>query len=200
VKLTFKQQHFEYNKTASVEEVIEKINELLLEGYYFSHFIADEAEVYENPEEYLRANLGRIKKLEVITKTEKEFLNDILISTEDYLKGTKIELAALPQAFYTNPTAETWTSFELLLEGAGWLNDVLAVIANSKKRPTNWEAYTKLQLALDAEVAKLSEAVQQKNNKQIGDIIQNGIIPNFNALEVEVRVTNDTIGVRQNLN
>lgn len=197
--LIFEQQQIEYEKTPSSDDVIGKINELLSEDYYFSHFIADGTEIYEDHEEYLNVNLKNIKKLEVIAKTEKEFMNDVLLSTEDYFKRAKPDLASLPEDFYSNPTVDTWTSFDMLLEGAGWLNDMLAVVEESKERPVNWIAYAKLTIALQQELAKLGQAVERKNHVQIGDIIRDGIIPNYAALEAEIERTIDAEGTREGL-
>ena len=87
----------------------------------------------------------------------------------------------------------------MLLEGAGWLNDMLTVVEENKERPPNWKAYAKLTIALQQELAKLSHAVERKDNVQIGDIIRDGIIPNYEALEVEIERTIDVEGTREGL-
>lgn len=197
--LIFEEQQIEYEKTPTVDDVIGKINELFSETHYFSHFIADGTEIYADHEEYLNVNLANIKQLEVITKTEKEFMNEVLLSAEDYFKRAKPEFARLPEEFYGNPTSDTWTSFEMLLEGAGWLDDMLSVVEDSEERPVNWEAYAKLTLILQQELAKLGEALERKDNSQIGDIIRDGIIPNYEALSVEIGRTIDAEGTREDI-
>jgi len=197
--LIFEQQRIEYEKTPTVDDVIGKINELFSETHYFSHFIADGIEIYADHEEYLNENLATIKQLEVITKTEKEFMNEVLLSAEDYFKRAKPDLARLPEEFYNNPTQDTWTSFEMLLEGAGWLDDMMSVVEDSEERPKNWAAYEKLTLNLQQELIKLGEAVDKKDHSQIGDVIRDGIIPNYEALNVEVGRTIDAEGMRENL-
>lgn len=200
MKLTFGEHQIEYKKTPTSDEVIKKINEFLAEGYYFSHYIADGTEIYEDYEAYLNTNLGRLKKLEVIAKIEKEFMNDVLISAEDYLKRAKPELTVLHQEFIDGPRSETWTRFEMLLEGTGWLNDMLSVVGGSNERPASWESYVELQASMQAELAKLSEAVEKENYVQIGNILRDGLIPNFFALETEIGKTIDVSGTRKNLN
>jgi len=139
MKLIFQEQQFKFDKTPSSDEVVEKINELLKENYYFSHFIVDGIEIYEDHEDYLTVNLDRIEKLEVIAKTEKEFLNELLLSAEDYLKRAKPELASLPDGFYSNPSPEIRSSFSQLMEGLQWLDEMLSVIDKSNERPTDWD-------------------------------------------------------------
>src|SRR5690606_22843805 len=104
----------------------------------------DGIEIYEDHEAYLTVNLNQITKLEVIAKTEKEFMNDVLISAEDYFKPAKPDMAALPESFYNHPTSETWANFEMLLEGAQWLYDMLTVVGGSEERPSNWAYYAEL--------------------------------------------------------
>jgi len=199
MKLIFGQEQIEFEKTPSAEDVITKINELHAEDYYFSHFIADGIEIYEDHEDYLNVNLGRVKKLEVVAKIEKEFINDVLISAEDYLKRAKAELVALDEDFSNGPTTETWASFDMLLEGAGWLNDMLSVVGGSNTRPANWEAYAELSVGMQGELAKLGEAVEKEDHVRIGNILRNGLILNFDALEMEIGTTIDSQGVRVGL-
>lgn len=200
MELIFQQHQFEYKKTPSSDEVIEKINELLNQNDYFSHFIADGIEIYEEHETYLNLNLDRIEKLEVITKTEREFVNDILLSAEDYLKRAKPELATLPDEFYANPTPDTWTTFSQFIEGVQWLDEMLSVVGNSNERPKNWDMYAELSQSMQAELANLGEAVENGDNVLIADIIQYELISNFEALEAEIEKTIDTEGMRYDLN
>ena len=51
MKLIFEQQQIEYEKTPSSDDVNGKVNEYLADNYYFSHFITDGTEIYEDHEE-----------------------------------------------------------------------------------------------------------------------------------------------------
>ena len=199
MKLIIGEQQIVLDKKITSDEVIGKINEYLAEGYYFSHFIVDGVEVFDEHEEYLNLNLDRIRELEVVAKTEKEFMNDVLFSTEDYLKRAKPELSVLATEFTATPTAETWANFEMLLEGAGWLTDMLTVIGDSNERPANWETYVKLSAKLQGELAKLAESVEQEQLGQISDSIQNDLLLIYESLEAEVGKTIDSEGTRENL-
>lgn len=199
MELTFQEKKFEFNTTTSPDEVVAKINELLKENYYFSHFIVDGIEIYEEHEEYLIVNVDRIEKLEVIAKTEKEFLNDILLSTEDYLKRAKPELASLPDGFYSNPSPGVRSSFSQLMEGLQWLDEMLLVIEKSNERPMDWDMCMELSESMKAEIVNLSEAVGNSDNILIADIIQYEFIPLFESLETEVGKIIDTVGTRHDL-
>jgi len=199
MELIFQEQQFDFDKTPSPDEVVAKINEYLKEDYYFSHFIADGIEIYEDHEDYLTVNLDRIKKLEVIAKTEKEFLNELLLSTEDYLKRAKLELASLPDGFYSNPSPEIRANFSQLMEGIQWLDKMLSVIDKSKERPVEWNLCMSLSQSMKGEIVNLSGAVDNSDNILIADIIQYEFIPIFESLETEVGKTIDTVGMRHDL-
>ena len=199
MELIFQEQQFEFDKTPSSDEVVAKINELLKGNYYFSHFIADGTEIYEDHEDYITVNVDRIEKLEVIAKTENEFLNDILLSAEEYLKRAKPELASLPDGFYSNPSPETRSNFSQLMEGLKWLDEMLLVIDKSNERPVDWNQCMELSQSMKQEIVNLSEAVDNSDNILIADIIQYEFIPIFESLETEIGKTIDTVGMRHDL-
>jgi len=200
LKLIIGEQHIEYKEKPSAEEVIERINESVTEGYYFSHFIADGTEVYDEHEEYLESNLDEIEELVVVIKTVKEFMNDVLLSAEEYLERAIPEVSALANDFNRVPTSDTWDRFEMLLGGVEWLNDMLKVVCSSKERPSNWEMYQQMTANMQAELSKLGKAVERKKNNQISAIIKNGLLPIFERLEKEFGKTVDSEFVRRNLN
>ncbi|QNK87247.1 hypothetical protein H7992_18890 [Sporosarcina sp. resist] len=199
MELVFQEQQIEFSEIPSSDEVFTKINDLLDRNYYFSHFIADGTEIYEDHEAYLNVNLDRIEKIEIIAKTEKEFMNDIFLSAEDYLKRAKPELAALTDGFYSNPTAETHTSFSQLMDGLQWLDEMLTLIAVSSERPPNGEVYEELMQTLQTQIAQLGVAVENSDNILIADIIQYELIPIFKKLETIIGESIDMVGTRHDL-
>lgn len=200
LKLIIGEQHIEYKEMPSADEVIERINESLTEGHYFSHFIADGEEVYDEHEEYLERKLDVIGELEVVIRTEKEFMNDVLLSAEEYLKRAIPEVNVLADDFKRVPSSDSWARFDMLLGGVEWLNDMLKVVCNSKVRPSNWEMYQQMTSNMQAELSKLGKAVEKKNNGQISAIIKNDLLPIFERLEKEFGETIDSEFVRRNLN
>ena len=199
MELIFKEQQIKFDKIPSSEDVIMKINDLLKDNYYFSHFIVDGIDIFEKHEDYLDINMDRIEKIEVIAKTEKEFVNDILLSAEEYLQRAKPELAALTDGFYATLTAETHTSFAQLMDGLQWLDEMLALLVNSNECPPNRESYIELIQTLQGEIRQLGEAVENSDNVLIADIIQYELTPIFEQLEVIIGETIDTVGIRHDL-
>lgn len=49
MKLLHQQQIIQFEQTPTIEEIIEKINELLQDTHYFSHVKVDGEEVVEDP-------------------------------------------------------------------------------------------------------------------------------------------------------
>lgn len=199
LKIIIGEQVIECNKPTA-EEVIERINESVTGGHYFSHFIADGTEVYDEHEEFLEQKLESIEELHVVIKTEKEFMNDVLLSAEEYLQRAVPELRTLADDFNRVPTADTWDRFELLIGGADWLNDMLKVVNNSQERPSDWKTFQKLTSTLQAEVSKLGKALEKKKNREISSILKNGFLPVFEQLEKAFGETIDSEFIRKNLN
>ena len=199
MELIFQEKKIEFNRIPSLDEIITEINDLLLGNYYFSHFIADETEIYEDHEAYLNVYLNRIEKLEIIAKTEKQFMNDIFLSAKDYLKRAKPELIALKDGFYSNPKAETYTSFSQLMDGLQWLDEILELILNNNDRPPNGGIYAGLTQRLQVEIAHLGKAMENSDNVLVADIIQYELIPIFELLETAIGETIDTVGTRYDL-
>lgn len=200
MKLIIGEQHIEYKGKPSADKVIEQINEYVTEGQYFSHFIADGAEIYDEHENYLEQNIGTIQELQVMIKTEKEFVNDIILSAEEYLSRAIPEVKELVGDFQNGPTGETWERFDMLLGGIGWLNDMLELVYNSAERPSNYEAFSKLQAGLQEGLSNLEKAVESERNEQISSVVKADILVVFEGLKETIKKTIDAELVRDHLN
>lgn len=199
MELIFQQQTKTLDNV-NVEEIIEHINGLLSKNYYFSHFIADGLEVFEEHENYLNEHTGQIDKLEIIAKTVKEFVNDLLLSAEEYTKRAIPELSALAEEFYGNPKSESWFTLDQMLGGLQWINEMLLVIGKSEEVPSNWQEYIAVSYKMQEEIRNLAEAIENEDNVLIGDLIQYELLPNFEELEKEIQWTMDNEGTRYDLN
>ncbi|EGQ26944.1 hypothetical protein HMPREF9372_0974 [Sporosarcina newyorkensis 2681] len=200
MKLLFQQQTIQLDSQSTTEEVIENINNLLEKDYYFSHFIADGVEIYEGHEQFLNSHTGQIEKLEIITKTVKEFTNDILLSVESYTEQATLLLETLSNEFYNSPSGETWGQFAQLMESLQWINGVIELLRNQEEKVKNWSQYEEIAGTIQQELLNLEEAVENEDFVLIGDIIQYEIAPNFESLHEASKTTIDTEGTRPNLN
>lgn len=200
MKLLFEKQTIELDQQATAENIVENINKLLEKGYYFSHFIADGVEVFEDHEQFLNKHQGTIEQLELIAKTEKEFTNDILLSVENYTAQASPLLESLSNEFYNNPSGETWGQFAQLMESLQWLNGAIELIRSKVEKVSNLEQYEEIADVIQQELKNLEEAIRNEDFVLIGDIIQYEITPNFEALHEVAKTTIDTEGTRPNLN
>lgn len=200
MELIFKNETLQFDELPSVEEIIEKINELLANQYYYSHLIVDGEEIYEDPESYLLESLESIATIEVAVKTVREFVNGVLIMASDYLEGTIPNMTALSEGFYQNPNSNNWGEFSNMLEGMQWLNQTIDLIDKVKERPENWDECIKLAVQLQIELKNLETVVENADNVLIADIIQYEILPLYEAIQEEFNRTIDTEVERNDLN
>lgn len=184
----------------SAESIIETMNEHLEDGYFFSHFVADGEEIYNNHEQYLLEHAQTIQKLEIITKTVEQFTNDLLISAEQYINGATPEIETLVDEFYKSPTEATWHRFVQLLEGIQWLQQMITSIGNIDGQPDNYPAYVAIATTMQEQLTELEEAMQNEDNVLVGDLIQYEITPLFEKLQSEITATIDKEGYRYEAN
>lgn len=200
MELIFGSQTVQFETMPSVKEIIEKINELMTDQYYFSHLVVDGVEVYEEPENYLFERLVTTSRIEVIAKTIREYVNELLLISKDYIKRAIPELTVLADGFYQNATAAEWKNFSEMLEGVQWLNQMTLLINNSKERPLNWDEIINLSAKLKSELENLEEAVGNKDNILIADIMQYELLPLYEGLESEIHTTLVTEGYHHDFN
>lgn len=200
MELIFKNQTVQFAELASVEEVIEKIYELLADQYYYSHLIVDGKEIYEQLESFLIESLESISTIELVVKTVREFVDEVLIMAKNYLTDAIPEMTSLADGFYQYPTSENWGEFSNMLEGMQWLNQTISLIDKAKERPTNWNECIKLAAEFEMELKNLEQAVENTDSVLIADIIQYELLPVYKALLIEVNTTIDTEVTRNDLN
>lgn len=200
MKIIFKEEVIQFDTLPTVEVMINKINQLLDDNYYFSHLIIDDKEVFDDPEQYLQDYLSEIKELEIVAKTAKEFTNDVLLSAEEYIERAKPQIDSLADDFYQNPTSESWHKFTYLLEGIQWINQMIQTIDTAKEKPNNWMNYLKINNTLDLELKNMEEAIENNDSVLIADLIKYEILSIFESLGSEIQLTIDTEGYRYDLN
>ncbi|MED1420463.1 hypothetical protein [Bacillus smithii] len=183
----------------SVNDVIEKINVETNDQYFFSHFIADGKEIYENHELFLEDHLTGISELEIVLKTVKQFINDILLSASEYIQRATPELPPLVDDFYNHADKSTWNRFVAFLEGLEWLNQMIAVIDGTKHHPQNWDQYINVATSLKEHLETLQEALENQDGVLIADTIQYELLPLLEELEKEIGITIDQEGYRYDI-
>lgn len=200
MKLLFKEQVIEVEQNSTMEEIIEEINELLGNEFYFSHLIADGQEITEAPEEYLMQHLQEVTELEIIAIEAKQFVNDLLLSAEEYVERAVPHINDLADAFYHNPSQENWLVLNELFEGIQWLASMITAVDQSIVRPINWDAVMEPAKELQEELGTLEEALENTDTVLVADVLQYEVLPVFETVAVEIKIAIDTEGMRHDLN
>ncbi|WP_100332363.1 hypothetical protein [Bacillus xiapuensis] len=200
MKLHFQEQVIEFDNDTSVEEIIEKINDLLGDQYYFDHLVVNHEKILESPEVVLSNRLPHIETIEVMAVPAKEFINDLLLSAEEYTARALPHIAALADRFYNHPDPSCWQELNQLFEGIQWLLLSAETIDQSVVRPANWEKVLASLSDLKGELGNLEEALENIDTVLIADMLQYEIEPVFETMAKEVKMMIDREGMRHDLN
>ena len=137
--------------------------------------------------------------LEVIAISAKVFVDDLLLSSEEYTERAIPHITMLFNAFYINPTQENWIELSEVLEGIQWLLSMVEAIDNSIVRPSNWTEVMTPIAGLKEELGNLEEALENTDTVLIADMLQYEILPVFEVLVTEIKGIIDTVGTRHDL-
>lgn len=199
MRILFQEEQVYLESNPIIEDIIKKINELLKDEYYFNHLRVDGQDVFENPELYLKEHIQGIEQLEIIAIPAKDFINDLLLSAEEYIERAIPHLKDLSEEFYHNAIKESWEELANLFEGAQWLIQMVHIIEKSLNRPKNWDIVMESVQSLQSEMESLEEALENGDTVLIGDMLQYEFLPVFTKMAKEVKNAIDTEGTRHDL-
>jgi hypothetical protein len=172
------------NDTKAIEEIFNNINEELKEkDLQFSHLIIDGEEIYSNFDSYIIENIDNIKKIEVIALTLTEMVNESIASTEQYAKDAIPIINKLADEFYQKPNENTWSQLTDLFEGIQWIIQSITQISsieNSIDLVSDyeiWREYVHDMSKMNDIIPELENAILDKDNILIGDMLLYEIIP-----------------------
>ncbi|MEM5591541.1 hypothetical protein AAHH67_06835 [Niallia circulans] len=170
------------NSVENIEVLIQKINEDLEKNkLYFSHLIINGTEVYRDFEYKLTEDIGKIEKIQLVTKTIKEFISDLTVSLNEYCGRAVPIIKQLTEQFYQSPTEESWVLLQDLLEGLNWIYNTIKGICNMELDEYR-ENLLLVSSHLDNELPNLLEAIENHDFILIGDIISYEILPQFESI------------------
>lgn len=200
MQLLFEEEIIELENPVYVEEVIENINYLLGKSYYFSHFIADGKEITEAPESFLLDQAGEINTLEVVAIEAKTFINDLLLSAEEYVTRATPHIKDLSDAFSKKPTSDNWLTLNELLEGIQWLAAMITTVDQSIIRPANWGSVVEQATNLEGKLGSLETALENEDTGGVAEILEDEIQPAFEVFGREITSAIDREGERDGVN
>ncbi|AWW26398.1 hypothetical protein [Acetobacterium sp. KB-1] len=191
MKIVFSQESFETeNRIENIDGIFSLIDDKLHDyNQEFDFFEIDGIQVNDNFKKYFADNMESIQEVVVKVKDDKRMVNDIVISTDDYILNAKTRLKSLSEEFYQSPQSKSWTDLADLFEGLQWmLETVIKIdrISNLETIITNhevWNEYVQNITGLNTIILELSHAMQNHDHILIGDLLQYEVLSLFENAE-----------------
>lgn len=182
--LTLKNNSYTFeNSEGGVQAMFETINKFLMEeDVYFSHLVIDGREIYEDYDAFFLDNIENITKVEVKVNTIKEFISNLLVSLNAYTYRAIPEIENLINDFYQTPTEQSWIKLNQLLEGINWIYDAIKNIDVPHNKISYWDELIKSAATFEVELPNFMEAIENKDNILIADIIHYEFLPQFQLI------------------
>lgn len=180
---------FENNKN-EIDNILNKIDGMVVSSSkVLSHMLIDGVEVYGDYYDYFLDKINGIDKVEVITFTYRELVEDILVSTFDYVSTTPDKIEELSNGFYKSPEREIWNELNNLLGGISWIMSTFNSIDQDKRLKhivsnyKDWNLYAKEIFSLQEILPDFEGALSNEDNITIADILSYEIVPIFNNMK-----------------
>lgn len=182
------------NSVNEIESVLEAIQQVLVhENLGLSHLIIDGVAVYQDYGPYLSEQIESISEIEVITLKLKPLIEDTIGAAFDYIANAVDLLKPLAESYYQSPGQDAWNQLADFFEGIGWLLDTMTRIDQIEQLDlylTNydiWNEYVLSMKNLNNQIIELEQAMTNRDNVLIGDLILYEILPVFETAEEKLR-------------
>ena len=181
------------NNEVSIEQIIKALEEKSSSAErILSHLVIDEVEVFDDYVEYMYENLATIKVIQAQFMTLREFMQGILLSTDEYLDRAIPAVEQLAGALYSSVDADAWQQIDQLIEGVQWLQqsfdtmDSLPNLANRLSDYEQWNLYSQALRELVESVASLGEPLKFADHVSVSDIMLYEIKPALEKLHTNL--------------
>ena len=181
------------NTEASIEQIIKTLEEISSSAeLILSHLVIDEVEVFDDYVEYMYENLAHIRVIQAKFMTWTEFMQSILLSTDEYLDRAIPAVEQLAGVLYSSVDADAWQQIDQLIEGVQWLQqsfdtmDSLPNLANRLSDYEQWNLYSQALRELVESVASLGEPLKFADHVSVSDIMLYEIKPALEKLHTNL--------------
>ena len=181
------------NNEVSIEQIIKALEEKSSSAErILSHLVIDEVEVFDDYVEYMYENLATIKVIQAQFMTLREFMQGILLSTDEYLDRAIPAVEQLAGALYSSVDADAWQQIDQLIEGVQWLQqsfdtmDSLPNLANRLSDYEQWNLYSQALRELVESVASLGEPLKFADHVSVSDIMLYEVKPALEKLHINL--------------
>lgn len=189
IHILYKVLEYENNKDI-LDDIFNEINNIISnENLVFSHLIIDGIDIYEDHYDYFMDNIKFIEEVKVVAKTVKEILEEIILSTIDYIERAMPEIEILADEFYKEPSKESWHKLTELIGGIKWIIDSFAIIDNTLELKDivdsyeEWNLYAKYIYELGELMGEFEEILENNDLVSIADILSYEIVPLFKGMQ-----------------
>lgn len=190
MKIYIENQTLEYeNKKEEVDKILNEIDNIIGQSSkVISYMIIDDLEVYEDYYKYLLNNIRTIKKIEVVSNTYQELVNEILISTWKYIERIPAKIEELANHFYRNPQKQDWTDLNDFLGGISWIMSTFSTIDQDIRLKDivfsyeTWNLYAQEIFTLNEILPDFEEALSSSDYVSIADLLSYEILPTLNTM------------------
>lgn len=177
--------------------VIDQINEWLGEDLYFSHLEIDGVAVDEGAEDAIDESKHTAKEMVVVVTEAKVFINEVMLSAEEYLIRATPLVDELADQFNQTVTSDNWDDLADLFGGLQWLNSMILVVQESEVCPSDWEAVMKIVAPLESTLVSFEEALETNETSEVGTLLKHQVQPVFATLVDKLTVIIDEEGDRE---
>lgn len=188
------------NETGSIDTLMEDLSCFLEEEkWVLSHLEVDGIEVYGDYREYLIGKIHSVGNVTAVLRTKKEWLDEMLLEADQYLKRCIPAVQQLAGEFYQGLSNGVWTKLDQLLEGIQWLTQFLNEMKRNNRLYESWN--TQISLAFDFKVPldDLYEAIENSDSILMADILVHELVPLLEALWEDIQNTIDSEVARKDL-
>lgn len=185
MKIYIEDQVLEYeNKKEEINSILKEIDTIVANASKtLSHLVIDSIEVYESYYDYLLDNINALEEIRVISHTYEELVNEILISTWEYIDKTPENIQELVSNFYKDLSSQDWGKLNDFIGGLSWIiNTFTTIDKDSRLRDAvssyeSWNLYAKEIFSLQEIFPDFEEALSNNDNVSVADILSYEMLP-----------------------
>lgn len=182
------------NEPNKIQKYFDEINKMLIKkDLQLSHLVIDDQPVYENFYDYFIQNIVKIEKVVVVIQNVETLVNETIVSTFKYLDNGIPMVKGLAEEFYQLPDKNSWQKLNNLFEGIQWIIETVTQIDSIKNLDQfinhyeTWNEYVQNVNELIEIVTQIEEAMVNKDNILLGDLLLYEVVAIFEKLHEKLR-------------
>lgn len=141
----------------------------------------DDTPVYSGYEQIIVNDYRDINRINIITRTKKESIDETELALADYLEKFIPASRQIADYFYGDLNEEQWTEFTQLLEGLSWIVNSLKFL---QILHGNQETLAAQALRMEALVNELGESLERAEYTLTADLMNYEITPLLEKMKI----------------